>query len=220
MLHGIDMMSKILKLKGITMKKILWVTLLVTGLMAADSGFYIGAEYGASKNSTTIDYSNHFITSHSFERDNNYKDIKVKMGAGTDGGFKYQATVSFISYDENLFTFSNEQITEYGFEIIKELQAITSIYPFIKVGFGINYMDSGMYDEEKTRGVAYNIGAGFSYKATDHIYLLAGVDYIHRQWQDIHISSFNETRRREDSAVKPYIGMNYRFLNYSQFKEK
>jgi len=190
------------------MKKIVLAGLLASGLMAADSGLYVGAEYGAAKNSTTIDFDGGSI-----DGDNDYKDVKLKIGGGTDGGFKYQGTVSFISFDEYVFSDKSKKTTEFGFDLIKEFEVTPSVYPFIKAGFGVGSMDVEGYTEDSILGVSFNIGAGISYKVIDHLYLLAGVDYVARKWQDIEYydGSSTVTLSTKDSAFKPYVGVNYRF---------
>jgi hypothetical protein len=57
-----------------------------------------------------------------------------------------------------------------------------------------------------------------SYKVVDHLYLIAGVDYVARKWQDIeqqyYVSRYvsgTTTISTTDSGVKPYLGVNYKF---------
>jgi opacity protein-like surface antigen len=188
------------------MKKIVLAGLLASGLMAADSGLYVGVEYGAAKNSTTKDWD----SGYSYTGDNNYKDVKFKVGSGTDGGVKFQGTLSLISFDEYVFSDKSKKTTEFGFDIIKEFEVAPSIYPFLKAGLGISTMDVEGYTEDSIIGVSFNLGAGVSYKVIDHLYLLAGVDYVGRKWQDIEDSS-GDTASTTDSAFKPYVGVNYRF---------
>ncbi|MFA6144980.1 MAG: hypothetical protein WCW84_12395 [Sulfurimonas sp.] len=194
------------------MKKIvLAATLLASGLMAADSGIYVGVEYGAAKN------THEFTTDDSYGSstyDNDYKDIKFKFGSGTDGGTKYQGTLSLISYTDPIFDNTNKDLMEFGFDIIKEFEVTSSFYPFLKIGMGVGTMTVEGYSQDKILGVSVNAGAGISYKVVDHLYLLAGVDYVLRKWQDIEFySSYygTTTLSTTDSAFKPYIGANYRF---------
>lgn len=192
------------------MKKIVLATLLTSGLMAADSGLYVGVEYGAAKNNTTQDWN-----SGSYEGDNNYKDIKLKVGGGTDGEVKFQATLSFITFDEYVFSNKSKDTIEFGVDIIKEFEVEPSFYPFLKIGLGTGSMDvdPAIYSEDSIIGVSFNFGAGVSYKVIDHLYLLAGVDYVGRKWQDIEYSSgfSTGTVSTTDSAFKPYVGANYSF---------
>lgn len=196
------------------MKKIVLAAMITSGLMAADSGSYIGVEYGAANN--TVNRSGALVSSVSVE--NNYKDIKVKVGGGTDGGWKSQGTMSLISYDKAIFDATNKDLMEFGFDIIKEFEVTSSVYPFIKAGFGAGSMSVEGYTKDSIVAVSFNVGAGISYKVVDHLYLLAGVDYVGRKWQDVeqqyYVSRYIQgttTVKTSDSAIKPYIGMNYRF---------
>lgn len=187
------------------MKKIALAALLGTSLMAADSGMYIGAEYGMVKNTTTMDIT----PGGTVEGDNDYNDIKIKIGSGTDGGVKFQGSVSFITFDEMVFDGVNDKLIEFGFDVIKEFEVTPSFYPFLKVGMGAGSMDVEGYTDDNIWEVSFNIGAGVSYEVVDHLYLLAGVDYVGRKWQDIEFGS--ATLSTTDSGIKSYVGMNYRF---------
>lgn len=193
------------------MKKIVLAVLIASGLMAADSGVYLGVEYGVAKNSTTQDFDNGSATT-SYEDDNNYKDIKVKIGGGRDGGVKFQGSLSFITFDEYVFSYASKETIELGFDIIKEFEVTPSVYPYIKAGFGVGFMDVEGYSEDSIAGVSFKIGAGVSFKVVDHLYLLAGIDYVGRKWQDIEYQTTTTTTiSTTDSGIKPYVGVNFLF---------
>lgn len=187
------------------MKKIVLATLVATGLMAAESSVYIGLDYGKASNTSTGDYS----SGGSLDIDNDYSDLKFKVGYGADGEVKLQMTVSSVTFDKAVFDNTNKQLIEVGFDAIKEFEATKELYPFVKIGFGIGSMTVEGYNQSSIAEVSFNIGAGVSYKVVDHLYLLAGVDYIGRKWQDIEYPTY--TVSATDSGFKPYLGMNYRF---------
>lgn len=174
---------------------------------------YVGVEYGAASNTTERESEYFGLYTLNNEIDNNYKDIKLKVGAGEDGGIKVQAYFSFISYDEYIFRNSSKDYKEIGVDLIKEFEVNKQFYPFIKGGMGVGIMDleEGYYTEDRILAVSFNLGAGLSFKATDNISLLAGVDYVYRKWQDIEYSGGALTRSTADSGIKPYIGVNFQF---------
>lgn len=178
---------------------------------AALADVYVGVEYGAASNTTEREVTGSM--NGTYDYDNNYKDIKLKVGAGEDGGIKVQAYLSFISYDEYIFDNSNKDYTEIGVELIKEFEVSSSLYPFIKGGMGVGVMDVEGYSEDSILAVSLNLGAGLSFKATDNISLLAGVDYVYRKWQDIEFRDGWRTTTVSiaDSGIKPYIGVNFQF---------
>ncbi|MDO9208527.1 MAG: hypothetical protein Q7T91_09795 [Sulfuricurvum sp.] len=186
------------------MKKIALATLLASGLMAADSGLYLGLDYGKATN--THEFT---IGSSSAEYDNDYSDLKFKIGGGTDGELKFQGYLSKINYDIGVYDNQNNALYEIGFDIIKEFEVTPSFYPFVKGSFGVGRMDTDFTADGYVSELTFNIGAGLSYKAIDHIYILAGVDYIWRRWSDLTNGSI--TLETSDTALKPYIGMNYKF---------
>lgn len=194
------------------MKSKILAGLLVSGMLSSAviaDGIYVGVEYGMGSNETEHEIDGFGASTY----DNNYDDIKFKLGAGSDGGFKGQVTLSLISFDETVFDDENSDLIEIGFDVIKEFEVTSSVYPFLKAGFGYGMMDVEGYTEDSIYEVYFNVGAGVSYKATDNLYLIGGVDYVGRKWQDIEYSSWYSTTTvgTTDSAFKPYVGLNYKF---------
>lgn len=193
------------------MKNKILLSMLVSGLLSGTAiadGVYVGVEYGIGSNETEIDYG-----SGSFKADNDYNDLKFKLGAGEDGGFKGQVTLSFISFDEAIFDGENSDLIEIGFDVIKEFEVTSSFYPFLKAGVGYGFMDVEGYEDSSIYEMSFNVGAGVSYKAVDNLYLIGGIDYIGRKWQDIEVYGgwVPTTISTTESGFKPYIGLNYKF---------
>lgn len=178
---------------------------------AAMADVYVGVEYGAASNTHEREVTG--AGSGTSEYDKDYSDIKLKIGGGEDGGVKVQATLSFIEYDESIFDNTNKDYIEVGLDLIKEFEVNKNVYPFIKGGLGVGSMDVEGYSESSITGVSLNLGAGLSFKATDNFYLVGGVDYVYRKWQDIEytIGWSTVTVSTTDSALKPYIGANFKF---------
>jgi Outer membrane protein beta-barrel domain len=186
------------------MKKIVLATLLATGLMAAESGFYIGLDAGQANNT---DKSTTQGTT--FKYKNNYSDVKFKLGI-EDEGTKFQVTFAKIDYQNGVFYASEGNILyEVGIDVIKEFEVTPSVYPFLKLGVGYGKMDTKRAAYGTINEISSNIGVGLSYKIVDHLYALAGVDYVYRHWNDTSADSFTYVTR--DSAIKPYVGVNYKF---------
>lgn len=135
------------------------------------------------------------------------------MAAGEDGGFKGQVTLSLISFDEAVFDGENSDLIEIGFDVIKEFEVTSSFYPFLKAGVGFGSMDVEGYEDDSIYEVSFNLGAGVSFKATDSFYIIGGVDYVGRKWQDIEVAGYYvpSTITTTDSGFKPYVGLNYKF---------
>lgn len=186
------------------MKKIVLAAMLTSGLMAADSGFYIGLDYGQATNTHTFS-----LASYAANADNDYSDIKFKIGSGTDGEWKFQVTLDKIDYKLGIFDTANNSLYEIGADIIKEIKVTNELYPFIKLGVGAGQMDSTFTTEGNMNEVYFSGGAGLSYKATANVSILAGADYIARRWNDVAVGAY--TLETHDKAIKPYIGLNYKF---------
>jgi len=186
-------------------------SLILAGLLIASSSVmadtYIGLDY--AMNSNTTDDSG----SVSLSVDNKYKDISIKIGGGKDGGWKGQTRLSRITYDKSIFDSSNKTLTELGFDVIKEFKfdSIKNFYPYLKAGFGYGYMKVDGYNQSAIAEVSYKLGLGISYKAVEHLYIVGGLDYVGRKWQEIESNYGSYSRSITDSGMQPYIGMNYAF---------
>jgi|GEM_PF-3068944 len=156
----------------------LLTSLIVSGALMSD--MYVGVEYGAALSKTKIkdDFG-------SVKGDNDYKDIKRKFGAGSDGESKTQVTLSFISFDEKIFDNKNNDLIEIGIDAINKFEVTKNFYPFLKTGVDFGFMDIEGYNKNRIRELYFNIGVGISYKVIDHIYLVSGIDYVDRKWQNI-----------------------------------
>ncbi len=190
------------------MKKIILLTCL-TGALMAESSFYVGLDFGKADNTDKITSKSGTNTA-TIKNDNTYSDLKIKLGIEADIGTDFQLTFSKINYDNGVFyNTTGTKLYEIGLDIIKEFELTSSLSPFIKLGVGYGYMDSQLPAYEDVNEFSTNFGVGLSYKVIEHIYALAGVDYIYRHWSNTTDNDFTfETR---GSAIKPYIGLNYKF---------
>lgn len=186
------------------MKKIILLTCL-TGALMAETSFYVGLDFGKADNTDKI--TSEGVT---FKNDNSYSDSKIKLGIEADVGTNFQLTFSKIDYKNGVFYGSTgTKLYEVGLDVIKEFELTSSFSPFIKLGVGYGYMDSQLPEYGDVNEFSTNFGVGLSYKVIEHIYALAGVDYIYRHWSNTTGGGFTyETR---GSAIKPYIGLNYKF---------
>ncbi|MGD9655043.1 MAG: outer membrane protein [Sulfuricurvum sp.] len=178
---------------------------------AAMADVYVGVEYGAASNTEEWEWTG--ASNGTREYDNDYRDIKLKIGGGEDGGVKVQATLSFIKFDDIVFDATNKDYIEVGVDLIKEFEVNKNVYPFIKGGLGVGSMDVEGYNQSSILAVSVNVGAGVSFKATDNFYFVGGIDYVYRDWQDIEYTTglSTTTVNMTNSALKPYIGANFKF---------
>lgn len=182
-----------------------------SGLLA---DFYVGVEYGHSSNKTDVKESG-ALNNESEKYTNKYSDIKLKVGRGTDGGFKTHMYLSSISYKHAIFDDSNKRLTEFGVEVIKEFEVTKEVYPFVKGGLGVGTMSVDGMSDSSILSYSLSVGGGVAYKVTENISLLAGVDYVYRKWQDIEYKTSGgtivHTVKTTDTGVKPYVGVNFQF---------
>lgn len=189
-------------------KSLVLASLLMIGSTAAMADIYVGVDYGANANDTKVDATN----GNSATVSNKYSDFSFKVGAGTDGDWKRQLRLSRISYDKAIFDYTHKTLIEFGGDVIKEfsLDSVKNLYPYLKLGIGFGSMSVDGYTDSSIAEISFKAGVGVSYKAVDHFYIVGGVDYVGRKWQDI-ITYGAVTVTTTDGGVQPYIGVNYAF---------
>lgn len=192
------------------MKKIILLTCLAGALMA-ESSFYVGFDLGKANNT-----DKHTTKDISLKNDNSYSDSKIKLGIQADETTDFQFTFSKMTYDDAVLRASTgSKLYEIGLDVIKKFEVTSSLSPFIKLGVGYGKMDTLSSSYGDVHELSTNVGIGLSYKLIEHVYAIAGVDYIYRHWNDISINqtppATSVTEQTRGSAIKPYFGLNYKF---------
>lgn len=149
------------------------LTLLASPLAAE---MYLGVE--GSTGSGTIDYSmvyDEYAATHpetDFSSDEEFTTFKVILGAGSDGGVKFEGYLQYSSFDDiPNSTFENAHSgAALGVNLIKEFEiSIPDLYPYVRggmdIGGGSNWTNFGMH-----------VGSGLTYKLSDNFSLYGGLD--------------------------------------------
>lgn len=137
-------------------KKLCLIGLLLFGVVKLSADVYIGIDYGATSNDTsvsigqekgfldTISETSSDTFSKNIEDTNDYRDFTIKAGVGEDGGWKGQLRFSYITYDKPIFDNSHDKLLEFGADIIKEFKIpqIPNFYPYVQAGIGFGWMDA------------------------------------------------------------------------------
>ncbi len=188
-------------------KSLVFVSLLAIGTTSAMADTYVGVDYGANANTQKASGGS------TVSRSNKYSDFSFKVGSGTDGDWKSQFRISSISYDKPIFDATHKTLIEFGGDVIKEftIDSVKNLYPYVKIGLGFGSMSVDGYSKSSIAEVSFNAGVGVSYKAIDHLYIIGGVDYVGRKWQDIQVDLAGDTVSVTDGGAQPYIGVNYAF---------
>ncbi len=180
--------------------------MLIKGLLASSligsaltADIYVGAEYGVISGTNTYSMDGHPDTEYDYDA----TSLKFKVGAGSDGGVKFHAYYAMINNDDS------DDISEVGVELIKEFEVSDSFYPYIKFGLGYGWMDYVSAEEDTINEISYGIGVGLSFKVADSLYIIGGIDYSGRVWQEIEFSGGDLTTT--SSELTPYAGLNFAF---------
>jgi len=185
-----------------------------TALLAGDA--YVGIEYGAAINTHKFEASGDI--ENTYYKDNDYKELKLKIGTGKDKKVKYQASFSVTSFDEGGFDEENEILYVLELEVIKGFSINKYLYPYIKAGIGIGTMKvSGYTNDDSINGTSLSLGVGMTYKINKKFNVNVGIDQAYRRWEDLNyayidISSIEVgTIKTVDKIIKPYVGLSYRY---------
>ncbi|MBU0632586.1 porin family protein [bacterium] len=191
-------------MKNKVIKGLLLSSIVASGAFA---DVYVGAEYGYLFNTFTA-HDSYWNTD--TVTNNEAHDISAKLGVGTDGDWKAQIRVSRISYP------ADTTISEVGFDIIKEFELSQDLYPYVQVGFGYGWGDVSGYEESTMKEKSVKGGVGISYKADEHIYLIAGIDYIYSKEDKLTYLADDYTMTYstvdiEQKSTRIYAGINFTF---------
>ena len=184
------------------MKQTIYLATITSALIAGDNYSYMGVDIGNANNRHTAS-----ISGYSINGDNDYNEFRIKFGSGEDGGAKFQIVFNKIDYNSGIYDNTNNSLYEIGFDFIKEFEATSIVFPFLKIGISMRGMDTDYTADGNVREMSLSIGAGLSCKATDKTYMLIGVDQVWRKWSDVFVGP--GTLKIRDRVLKAYVGINY-----------
>lgn len=197
------------------MRKILTSSLLAGALLTSsayalgqqDGKLYIGVQYGNAVSSTSNDYSPQSVSHTSGSHSNNFSDLAIKAGYGNKGDWNLQFRVSKVTYKDPIFDTTHKDYIEVGADFIREFSYSEDAYPYIKFGIGYGTMSVDGFSSSDTSAVTYSGGLGVSYQTVKDVYVLGGIDYFYRNWDDLKYSD-NTSRTTHDDGVLFYFGVN------------
>lgn len=195
------------------MKKVSLVVLLSATLMA-QSGWYVGADVGMGKNTTTFDST---VAGDDSDESNNYNTFSAKVGYGFESMLDVELYVANNSYKEPVIDETHKSMSEVGINVRQSFEVGSAVIPFVKLGLSKgsmdldpNFLPGYTLSDSSIDAVSVALGVGASYKLDDHLYAVGGIDYVSRTWADLAIQGYG-TVSTTDKAIKPYIGIDYRF---------
>jgi len=155
--------------------------------------------------------------SYSKDIDLDQDGFRLKFGAELENNWRLQGY--FKSEDVELF---DENIYGIGIDLIKAFQATDKFYPFIQVGAGLDWMELKnefdiAFSDDEISALALKFGVGATYKITNTIEVLGGIDWQYRTWDDIDVIEvyypfiYEYTVETEDTSQTMYLGLNIFF---------
>jgi|GEM_PF-962266 len=192
------------------MKKIVLATLLASGLMAADNGFYVGANVGAmnAKADSTWSWTNTTLNasdSGSDSSNSNATAIELKVGYYFNGNNRINVAVDKAKFD-GVDSFSSTVGYDY-------LYGTSVLKPFIGV-FG-NFSQFKPDGGSSFNGAYAGGQIGINYAVNEHVSVEIGGQYMvgSAKYSETIVSGTDTNSQSVDIKSKSnfFIGANYKF---------
>jgi len=185
---------------GLNLKKIILFSLLMTSLYA-DAKIYMGAGYGLhTENITLYNEDENSITANM---------ATLKIGYGVRESYAIEFSVDYIDNSEKLFLSSDGAKYGLNVELIKAFDFGIYVNPFVKIGFGMGYMETKAKENEKSLSFGtYNLGFGTFIPINEHLDIELAYNYKYISYQK---SITTEADSETSMANIGYIGLNVRF---------
>jgi opacity protein-like surface antigen len=191
------------------MRKIALAALLAIGLMAADSGVYVGADIGKTKYSLDYAYSDSDGDSENGSFSDNGTSGTLKVGYYFDKNNRAYAALNKASFSDE-----DSDVDLYQFGVGYDyLIGNSDIKPFVGVLAG--YSNIKPDDGESINGVYYGLQAGVNYALNGNFSVEAGYRYMKTNMDKTSNEtdgSFSSTEKIEiDYISNWFVGVNYKF---------
>lgn len=180
------------------MKKIALAVLLASGLMAADSGNYIGIDIGNTKFDMKAS-----ANGVSVEESDDGGSLTLKLGNYLDKNSR-----AYISYQNINVDGGDAYHFGIGYDY---LIGDNDIKPFVGgyVGYGSAEVDG--YSELDISGVVFGAQAGVNYAINDNFSVEAGYRYMKSNMEDTITVSGVDVKLEIDPISNWFAGINYKF---------
>lgn len=179
------------------MKKIALAALLASGLMAADSGFYVGADLG----NTAYDLKASAMGVSATEKDDGGSQT-LKAGYYLDKNSRVSAFFQNVNTDGGK---TNTYGVGYDYLI-----GDSALKPFVGaiLGYGSSKADDGSV---KLSGAIYGAQVGLNYALNENFSVETGYRYMKSKMEDTIIVSGIDVKLEADPIKNWFVGVNYKF---------
>ena len=169
-----------------------------SGLMASDSGFYVGIDAGNTKFGGDVSWSTGSL------------DIDVDGGSQTlkVGYYMDKNSRVYASYQNIRVEGGDAYSAGLGYDY---LIGDNALKPFIGVLGGYTSIKDDEGTDENTKGMYYGVQAGLNYAVNQNISLEAGYRYMKANIDSTFVDSDGVNTVEVDTIKNWFIGANYKF---------
>ncbi|MEA3370122.1 MAG: outer membrane beta-barrel protein [Campylobacterota bacterium] len=182
------------------MKKIILFSLFISSLYA-DAKIYMGGGYGIYDETLTL-YSGQESTISA-------NMATLKVGYGIREAYAIEFSVDYVDNTQELFAINDGAKYALNVELIKAFDLGIYVNPFIKVGFGMGYMETAVKEKDDSLSFGtYNLGLGTFIPIGEYVDLELAYNYKYTSYQ----KSISTEDESETSMVNVgYLGLNFRY---------
>lgn len=135
---------------------------------------------------------------------------RVKVGYGVREAYAIEFSVDYIDNSEVLFAADDGARYGLNVELIKAFDWGIYINPFVKVGFGMGYMETTVKAGEDSLSYGtYNLGLGTFIPVNEHLDFELTYDYKYTSYQKL--QQLSDADIQKSMSHTGYIGVNVRF---------
>lgn len=132
-----------------------------------------------------------------------------KVGYGIREAYAIEFSVDYVDNAEKLFKIDDGVKYCMNVELIKAFDFGIYINPFVKVGFGMGYMETTVKENDKSLSFGtYNLGLGTFIPINEHLDIELAYNYKYISYQK---SDNLEDDSETSMANIGYVGLNVRF---------
>jgi len=182
------------------MRKIIFFLVTMTTLVWAEPQVFLGFGGGSTAEKFSSESINKTVTGY---------HGKVTAGYGDRKAYLVQIGLSYIQYDQNIFS-SNDGYNLYlDIDLIKAFDFGIGFYPFVKAGFGAGKMKVDRSVQSELGNGDFHLGGGVYVPLGKYVDLEISFVSKGKNWERVNLLATDEEVK--SAAIEPYFGINFRY---------
>jgi len=156
-------------------------------------------------------YAKHYeeLKTQQSEAYHNTDAFNFKIGFGKQNGYAIELSLDYITNDANIFSDKDSDKYHFNLELLKAFDLDTFFYPYLKVGFGVGFMEVQRSTQSTLNFGSYNAGLGCFIPISEHVDLELG--YVYKSISYEQLNLLDQQLQLKTDGHNSYAGFNFRF---------